>query len=72
MIQRVKELSGKVSDFMLGTLNLNFQKGLLAPLKSKQTGQVQDPVANKSSASFALLPTLKTKESLVIMCSSPL
>jgi hypothetical protein len=31
MIKRVKELSGKVSGFMFGTLNLRFHKELLAP-----------------------------------------
>jgi len=72
MIQWVKEPSGKVSGFMLGTLNLHFQKELLGAPKSKQTGQVQDLVASKSNAFFVLLPISKTKELLVIMWSSPL
>jgi len=72
MIQQVKEPSGKVSGFMSGTSNPHFQKELLVPPKSKQTGQVQDPVANKSSAFFAPLPISKTKEFLEIMWSSPL
>ena len=72
MIQRVKELSGKVSCFMSGTLNLHFQKELLAPPMFKQTDQVQDLVASKSNAFFVLLPISKTKELLVIMWSSPL
>ena len=72
MIQWVKEPSGKVSGFMSGTLNLHFQKELLVPPKSKQTGQVRDLVANKSSTFFMLLPISRTKESLVIMWSSPL
>jgi len=72
MIQRVKEPSGKVSGFMSGTLNLHFQKELLGAPKSKQTGQVQDLMANKSSASFVPLPISKTKELLEIMWSSPL
>ena len=57
---------------MSGTLNLLFQKALLVPPKSKQTGQVRDLVANKSSTFFMLLPISRTKESLVIMWSSPL
>jgi hypothetical protein len=32
---------------MLGTLNLHFQKGFLAPPKFKQAGQVLDLVAVK-------------------------
>ena len=72
MIQRVKEPSGKGSGFISGTLNLLFQKALLVPPKSKQTGQVRDLVANKSSTFFMLLPISKTKELLEIMWSSPL
>jgi hypothetical protein len=72
MIQRVKELNGKVSSFMSGTLSLHFQKKLLAPPKFKQTGRVQDLVASKSNAFFVPLPISKTKELPVIMWSSPL
>jgi len=67
MIQRVKEPSGKVSGFMSGTLNLHFQKELLAPPKSKQTSRVQDLGANKSNVFFVPLPISETKELLVIM-----
>ena len=72
MIQWVKEPSGKVSYFMSGTLNLHFQKELLAPPKSNKAGQVKDLVASKLSAFFMLLPISKTKESLEIMWCSPL
>jgi len=67
-----KELNGKSSGFMLGTLNPRFQKGLLAPPKSKKVGRVKDLVASKLKPFFVLLPLLKTKESLEIMWSSHL
>ena len=67
MIQRVKEPSGKGSSFMLGTSNLHYQKGLLAPPKSKQAGRVQDLVASESNVFLALLQNSKIKELLAIM-----
>ena len=70
MIQRVKGLNGKSYGSMLGTLNPHFQKGLLAPPKSKKVGRVTDLVASKLKPFFVLLPLLKRKESLEIMWSS--
>jgi len=72
MIQRVKESSGKNSGFMSGTLNLRSQKEFLVPPRSKETGRVHDLVVSKSSASLEPLQIGKTKESPVIMWSSPL
>ena len=70
MIQRVKELSGRSSGSMLGTLNPHFQKELLASPKSKKAGRVKDLVASKLKSFFVLLPLSRTKDSLEITWSS--
>ena len=70
LIQRVKEPNGRSSGSMLGTLNPRFQKGLLAPPKSKKAGRVKDLVASKLKAFFELSPLSRTKELLEIMWSS--
>src|SRR6185312_908179 len=72
MIQRVKEPNGRSFGSMLGTLNPRFQKGLLAPPRSKKAGRVKDLVADKLKSFCVLLPLSKAKESLEIMCSTPL
>ena len=72
MIQRVKEPNGRSSGSMLGTLNLNFQKELLAPPRSKKASREKDLVAGKLKSFCVLLPLSRAKESLEIMCSTPL
>ena len=58
--------------FHVGNFESPLPERVASAPKSKQTGQVQDPVANKSSAFFAPLPISKTKELLEIKWSSPL
>ena len=61
MIQWVKEPNGRSSSSMLGTLNLHFQKELLAPPNFKKAGRVKDLVASKLKIILRVIAIIKNK-----------
>ena len=61
MIQRVKESSGKNSDFMPGTLNLDFQKEFLVPPQIQESWSSNGPGSEQVDCIMKAIAHLKNK-----------
>ena len=61
MIQRVKELNGRNSGSMLGTLNPHFQKGLLVPPQVQESWSSRGPGGKQVEAILRAVAIIKKK-----------